>query len=382
MNWSQTWEVLASAILNDYVPFITLLFSLYTISGGIRIVGDLPAHPLTNTMFLLVGGVLASIVGTTGAAMILIRRGLLETNAERRHVKHTVVFFIFVVCNCGGCLLPTGDPPLLLGYLRGVDFFWTLRLFREWLFVNGTLVAVYFALDYCWYYPRESTPTSPAMKRACTLCAVRGLWPNGVLLLAAIASVAMFDPSKALPGTDWHPWLYLREAAQLSLVALSLALGDGHMRRANNFNYGAIIEVAVLFFGIFILYAAAAPSVGDRGAAAGNDRALAILLGQRILVVGARQCPNLRGILRNGEGVHGNGGLRPAVAGVGEPLLLALSLGSVFMGANTYIGNGPNFMVKSVAEKSGVAMPSFLGYMLYALLFLVPLWVLTTFLFL
>ncbi len=137
--------MLANAILSEYVPFIVLLFSLYTISGGIRIEGDLPAHPVTNTAFLAVGGLLASFIGTTGAAMLLIRP-LLETNRERKHVKHTVVFFTFIVCNCGGCLLPLGDPPLFLGYLMGVHFLWTLVLWKEWLFVNAALLAHLFPL--------------------------------------------------------------------------------------------------------------------------------------------------------------------------------------------------------------------------------------------
>jgi Na+/H+ antiporter NhaD/arsenite permease-like protein len=381
LNWSQTWEVLANAILNEYVPFIVLLFSLYTISGGIRIVGDLRAHPLTNTLFLLVGGVLASIVGTTGAAMILIR-ALLETNAERKHVKHTVVFFIFVVCNCGGCLLPTGDPPLLLGYLRGVDFLWTLRLFPEWLFVNGTLAAIYFALDYFWYYPRESKADVARDETRVHPLRVRGVWPNGVLLLAVIVSVAMLDPSKALPGTDWHPWLHLREAAELALVALSLALGDGHVRRANNFNYGAIIEVAVLFFGIFICMQPPLQVLAAEGPRLGITAPWQYFWASGSLSSVLDNAPTYVVFFETAKAFTENAGLSPAVAGVGERLLVAVSLGSVFMGANTYIGNGPNFMVKSVAEKSGVPMPSFFGYMLYSVCLLLPLWVLTTFLFL
>jgi Na+/H+ antiporter NhaD/arsenite permease-like protein len=358
-----------------------LLFSLYTISGGIRIVGDLPAHPRTNTLFLLVGGVLASIVGTTGAAMILIR-ALLETNAERKHVKHTVVFFIFVVCNCGGCLLPTGDPPLFLGYLLGVHFFWTLRLWPEWLFVNGVLAAVYFALDYFWYYPREARADVTRDETRIHPLRVRGLWPNGVLLVAVIVSVAMLGPSKALPGTDWHPWLYLREAAQLALVGLSLALGDSHMRRANNFSYGAIIEVAALFFGIFICMQPPLQVLAVEGPRLGLTAPWHYFWAAGSLSSVLDNAPTYVVFFETAKAFTENAGLSPAVAGVGQRLLVAVSLGAVFMGANTYIGNGPNFMVKSVAEKSGVRMPSFFGYMLYAAVFLLPLWLLTTYLFL
>ena len=380
LNWSQTGQVLADALLNEYVPFIVLLFSLYVISGGIRIAGDLPAHPRTNSLFLLLGGMLASIVGTTGAAMILIRP-LLETNAERKHVKHTVVFFIFVVCNCGGCLLPTGDPPLFLGYLMGVDFFWTLRLFPQWLFVNGVLVTVYFALDYFWYYPRESLADVVREEMRVHPLRIRGLWPNGLLLLATIVCVAMLDPSKVLPGTDWHPWLYLREAVQLGLVALSLAWGDGHLRRANRFDYGPIIEVAVLFFGIFICMQPPLQVLAVEGPRLGLTAPWHYFWASGCLSSVLDNAPTYVVFFETAKAFSQGAALSPAVAGVGARLLAALSLGSVFMGANTYLGNGPNFMVKSMAEKSGVPMPSFLGYMLYAAVFLAPLWVLTTWLF-
>ena len=161
--------VLANAMLAEYVPFIVLLFSLYTISGGIRIEGDLPAHSVTNTAFLAIGGLLASLIGTTGAAMLLIRP-LLETNRERKHVKHTVVFFIFIVCNCGGCLLPIGDPPLFLGYLLGVPFLWTLGLWKEWLFVNGCLLAIYFVWDHFLCYPHEAKSDIRATRRRSGHC--------------------------------------------------------------------------------------------------------------------------------------------------------------------------------------------------------------------
>ena len=149
-------HTLLHTVIAEYIPFIVLLFSLYTIGGGIRIAGDLPAHPLTNLAFLAVGALLASFIGTTGAAMLLVRP-LLETNRERKHVAHTMVFFIFIVCNCGGLLLPLGDPPLFLGYLNGVDFLWTLKLWKSWLFVNGMLLAVYFLWDHFYAYPRETS---------------------------------------------------------------------------------------------------------------------------------------------------------------------------------------------------------------------------------
>ncbi len=300
LNLTQTGEVLANAILSEYVPFIILLFSLYTISGGIRIEGDLPAHPVTNAAFLAVGGLLASFIGTTGAAMLLIRP-LLETNRERKHVKHTVIFFTFIVCNCGGCLLPLGDPPLFLGYLMGVPFLWTLVLWKEWLFVNAALLIIYLLWDRYWCYPREKAADIARDETRRHRLRFSGVWPNALLLLGVILSVGLLDPGKAVPGTDWHPWMYLREMVQLALVGLSLAVGAGHARRANRFNYAAIIEVAVLFFGIFICMQPALQILGVEGPKPGVDRAVAVLLGQRRPLVGARQRPDLRRLLRDGE---------------------------------------------------------------------------------
>ena len=376
-NFTETAEVFANAMLAEYIPFIVLLFSLYTISGGIRIVGDLQAHSLTNTMFLLVGGVLASVIGTTGAAMILIR-SLLETNAERKHVKHTVIFFIFVVCNCGGLLLPTGDPPLFLGYLMGVDFFWTLRFWPEWLFVNGSLAAIYFFIDHYWFYPHETKADVVRDETRVHPLRIRGVRLNGILLLAVVASVALLDPSKPIPGTDWHPWMYLREIVQLALVAVSLGLTNAHVRHSNKFNYGAIVEVAVLFFGIFICMQPPLQILGVKGSALGLSTPTHFFWSTGILSSFLDNAPTYVVFFQTAKTLGG----ALAVAGVAEPLLIAISLGAVFMGANTYIGNGPNFMVKAIAEKSRVRMPSFFGYMLYSTLILLPLFALTNWLFL
>ncbi|MEM1303389.1 MAG: sodium:proton antiporter, partial [Planctomycetota bacterium] len=241
--------ILGGAILNEFIPFIVLLFSLYTISGGIRIEGDLQANPMTNALFMAAGGILASFIGTTGAAMLLIRP-LLETNQARKHKVHTVLFFIFIVCNCGGCLLPIGDPPLFLGYLQGVDFFWTMGLWQEWMLCNGLLLLAYLLLDELWYYRQETATDITRDLRNFRALKVSGLAVNGPLLLGVVAAVAFLDPSKTVGG--WHPWLYFREVVQLSLVAASLVLGSKAVREANGFNYHAIQEVAALFSGIFI----------------------------------------------------------------------------------------------------------------------------------
>ncbi len=380
LNLSQTAEVFANAIFNEYVPFIVLLFSLYTISGGIRIEGDLPAHPMVNVAFLTVGAVLASLIGTTGAAMLLIRP-LLETNRERKNVKHTVVFFTFIVCNCGGLLLPLGDPPLFLGYLMGVPFLWTGVLWKEWFFVNAALLAIYLLCDVFWFYPHEPARNIARDETRRHRLRFGGVWPNALLLGGVIFSVALLDPGKAFPGTDWHPWMYLREIVQLGLVGLSL-LGNGHARRANRFNYAAIIEVAALFFGIFICMQPALQTLGVEGPNLGLTRPWQYFWAAGGLSSVLDNAPTYVVFFETARSLAPTPGLGPTIAGVQEKLLIAISLGSVFMGANTYIGNGPNFMVKSIAEKSGVAMPSFFGYVLYSLVILVPLFILTTFLFL
>lgn len=382
LNFAQTAAVLANAVLNEYVPFIILLFSLYTISGGIRIEGDLPAHPATNTAFLAIGGVLASLIGTTGAAMLLIRP-LLETNRERKHVQHTVIFFMFIVCNCGGCLLPLGDPPLFLGYLMGVPFLWTLVLWKEWLFVNAALLVIYFLWDRYWHYPREKAADTVRDETRRHRLRFSVVWPNAPLLVGVIVCVGLLDPSKAVPGTGWHPWMYLREATQLVLVGLSLAIGAGHARRSNRFNYGPMIEVAALFFGIFICMQPALQILAVEGPNLGLIQPWQYFWASGGLSSVLDNAPTYVVFFETAKSLpadlHLGGGL---VAGVEPLLLVAISLGSVFMGANTYIGNGPNFMVKAIAEKSGVAMPSFFGYMLYSIVILVPLFILVTFLFL
>ncbi|HTU26521.1 MAG TPA: sodium:proton antiporter, partial [Pirellulales bacterium] len=255
---------LAHTLVVEYVPFIVLLFSLYTISGGIRIAADLPAHPATNAALIATGGLLASFVGTTGAAMLLVRP-LVETNRQRRHVAHTIVFFIFIVCNCGGLLTPLGDPPLFLGYLAGVEFWFPLRLWKSWLLINGLLLAVYWAWDRFHAYPREAARDLAADESRVRSLRFAGLWPNGPLLVGIVLSVALLDPGQPVPGTDWHPWFYLREAVQLALVLVSLVAGSHHVRRSNAFDYVAIIEVAVLFIGIFISMQPALEILKQRG---------------------------------------------------------------------------------------------------------------------
>jgi Na+/H+ antiporter NhaD/arsenite permease-like protein len=373
--------VLANAVLQEFIPFIVLLFSLYTIAGGIRIHGDLRADPITNAAFMAVGGLLASFIGTTGAAMLLVRP-LLETNRQRKHVAHTIVFFIFIVCNCGGCLLPIGDPPLFLGYLQGVSFTWTLGLWREWAFVNGALLIVYSLYDEFFLYRRESIRNIERDMSRLRPVYTLGLRLNGPLLVGIVLAVALLDPTKTIPGTQWHPWMYSREIVQLALVAISLFFGPRRPRYENRFNYHAIIEVAALFFGIFICMQPALDILRANGAwlvERYNMGPTRFYWATGALSAVLDNAPTYLVFFQTAKGDA------PAIgptAGVPELILVAISLGAVFGGAMTYIGNGPNFMVKAIAEKSGVKMPSFFGYMVYSCLILLPILALNCWLFL
>ena len=374
-SWSTVGTVLVNAILAEYIPFIALLFALYVITGGVRIEGDLEATPTTNAAFLAVGAVLASFIGTTGAAMLLVRP-LLETNRERRHVAHTLVFFIFIVCNCGGLLLPIGDPPLFLGYLQGVDFLWTMSRWNEWLFTNGSLLVIYWLWDTLIAHPRETRADVVRDRLLTRSLRFSGLWPNLPLMAGVIAAVAFLDPSKPFPGTSWHPWIYLRETVLLGLVGLSLLLGSGEVRRKNAFTYGAILEVAALFIGIFICMQPALALLHVHGASLGLSSPQSYFWATGSLSAVLDNAPTYL-VFFEAAGIDPTDGL----TGEEARLLAAISLGAVFLGAMTYIGNGPNFMVKAIAEQAGVKMPSFFGYVMYSMGVLLPVFAVMAWLF-
>jgi len=345
----------------DYLSFIVLLGSLFVVSGGILATGDLEATPRTNTAFLAVGSVLASLIGTTGASVLLIRP-LLSTNQERTNVAHTVVFFIFIVSNTGGCLTPLGDPPLLLGYLRGVPFTWTLRLLPHWLVVNGLLLAVYCLWDRR-AHARE--PVAAVVRDRSVLRPIRVSGKRNIpLLLAVIASVA------ALPS----PY---REVVMLAVSAVSLAATPKGVHEANRFTFHAIAEVAALFAGIFLTMLPALQILHARGATLGLTTPRQFFWASGLLSSFLDNAPTYLTFLAVAQSLR----LPAEVVGVTHEILAAISAGAVFMGANTYIGNGPNFMVRAIAEERGVRMPSFGGYMLYSGAVLIPCFVLVTLVF-
>jgi Na+/H+ antiporter NhaD/arsenite permease-like protein len=352
-------EALGHAVL-EYAAFLSLLGALYAISGGILVEGDFAATPRVNTALLALGVLLANVVGTTGAAMLLVRP-LLRVNARRRHVAHTGVFFIFTVCNTGGLLTPLADPPLFLGYLEGVPFLWTLRLLPVWAAVNLLLLAIYYAWDRRLARSEEASALRPASTPPAPL-RVRGAW-NLVLLAAVVAVVAFGVPT---------PW---REAALVGLAALSVARTPRSLHAGNGFTWGPIVEVAILFAGIFVAMVPATEILRARAGSLGISTPRGFFFATGGLSGLLDNAPTYVAMLSVAKGL----GLANEVVGIPHAVLSAISLGAVLMGANTYLGNGPNFMVKAIAESRGVAMPSFGGYLRYALVVLVPIWVLLAF---
>jgi Na+/H+ antiporter NhaD/arsenite permease-like protein len=342
----------------EYASFIILLAGLYVIAGGILLRGDLQATPLVNTGFLALGALLASFVGTTGASMLLIRP-LLQTNRERHRTRHTVIFFIFLVSNIGGMLTPLGDPPLFLGYLQGVPFVWTFRLWPPWLVMVAVLLAAYFVWDTV-QYTREPLAALRRDRTEVQPLRVHG-GLNGAGLLGVVLAVAFL-------GAPW------REVVIVGLVAVSLWRTPTRIRRANGFTSYPIVEVAVLFFGIFLTMLPALELLRLRGSELGVRAPWQFFWASGLLSSFLDNAPTYLTFLALGQGLH----LADEVVGVPHAILTAISVGAVAMGANTYIGNAPNFMVKSIAEEAGVKMPSFFGYMLYSGGILLPLFALVT----
>ena len=378
---------LVHTLLAEYVPFILLLTALFTATGGIYVRGNLHGTPALNTAILALGAVLASVMGTTGASMLLIRP-LLRANDNRQHAVHVVVFFILIVSNAGGSLTPLGDPPLFLGFLKGVDFFWTLKhLLPETLFLVGTLLTLFYLID-LWYYRREGvlsadpTPDDPRL-------GVDGV-VNFLPLLAIVGLVLTSGTWKpgiefSVMGTVVGLEQGVRDVALVGVTLASLALTPKAVRAANQFSWLPMKEVAKLFAGIFLtmIPVLAMLKAGESGAFAAVARAVTGTDGQPVPWAYFWGSGLLSSFLDNAPTylVFFNlaGGDPQALMTTLAPTLAAISAGSVFMGANTYIGNAPNFMVKAIAEERGVRMPSFFGYMAWSCSILLPLFLLMTF---
>jgi Na+/H+ antiporter NhaD/arsenite permease-like protein len=383
---------LVHTLIAEYIPFLILLLALFTVAGGIFIRGNLHGSPGLNTALLGVGTLLASVMGTTGAAMLLIRP-LIRANDNRKHKVHVIVFFIFLVGNIGGSLTPLGDPPLFLGFLKGVDFFWTAKaMLLPMLVASGILLAVFYAVDYYYYHhgreEREARFDPTPDTRRMSIEGGLNVW----LLVAIVGCVLMsgiWKPGIAINvfGTPLELQNAVRDVLLLVITFASWRLTARSVREGNAYSWGPILEVAKLFAGIFVTIVPAIAILR-----AGTHGALAPLV---TLVSGADGRPDnamyfwltggLSSFLDNAPTylVFFNlaGGDAKVLMTTLSGTLLAISAGSVFMGANTYIGNAPNFMIKAIAEERGIRMPSFFGYMAWSVCFLLPLFALLTILF-
>ena len=375
------------ALLAEYIPFIVLLTALFAVAGGIFVRGNLHGSPGLNTGLLAIGAVLASFMGTTGASMLLIRP-LIRANDNRKHQVHVVVFFIFIVSNAGGSLTPLGDPPLFLGFLKGVDFFWTVtHLWGHALFLIGALLVLFYAIDW-WFYnrreeivPQDPTPDTPRLGFdggfnfallgvVVLLVLMSGLWKSSVVFNIAGTEVG-------LPGV-------LRDVGLIIVTLVSLKLTPSSVHESNQFNWGPMLEVAKLFAAIFltIIPVIAMLKAGVNGPFGAVVRAVTNADGSPNPAMYFWATGVLSSFLDNAPTYlvffNTAGGDPKVLMTAMAPILVAISAGAVFMGANTYIGNAPNLMVKAIAEDRGVRMPSFFGYMFWSVGILLPLFALMT----
>ncbi len=377
-------------MLAEYFSFIVLLSTLYVVAGGILVTGNLRGTPLVNGAILAFGTLIASVVGTTGAAMILIRP-LIRANAARLHNVHVIVFFIFLVANIGGALSPLGDPPLFVGYLHGVDFFWTTRhLIAETALVAGLVFAVFVLLD-LWFYRKDRLvttvgetppPINLRVSGSINLLLIAGI-------IAAILGSAVWRPgiSFDIYGTSLELQNLVRDGVLILIAILSLILTPNEHREANDYSWDPIKEVAILFAGIFtcIIPVLAAFDAGKEGpfswllaavtARDGSPHAIAYFWLTGVLSAFLDNAPTYLVFFELA------GGNAAELMGPLAPTLKAISMGAVFMGALTYIGNAPNFMIYTIAAGHGIRMPSFFGYMAWSAAVLLPVFVLLTFLF-
>ncbi len=391
-------ERVVHQMLYDYVPFITLLCALFVVTGGICRSGYIAPKPTTNTAILAIGFVLASFIGTTGAAMLLVRM-LIDINRTRRNKIHTMLFFTAIVANCGGVLSPLGDPPLFLLYLRGVEFAWFLKLLPQWLFAGSVLLVMYYIADNH-YYKNEQKLERLLRSRAARSGEVPDSVKEGaeehhkaefkgainvLYLLIVIFAVAFINPGQIPSIGEEDAPLYMRFLREIVLVGvtlLSLLTTKRSVRAANHFTWAPIVEVAVLFIGIFSTMTPAMIYLNSNAASLGLVSPWQFFYSTGLLSSFLDNAPTAVAFYTIATGLPIAEGVA-TVAGIPEILMKSIALGAVFFGSMTYIGNGPNFMIKSIAEENGIAMPSFFGYIFkFSLIYLLPVYVLTQLFFL
>ena len=368
---------LIHTMLFDYVPFLILLGALFTITGGIHLSGDIAAKPKVNTLFLGIGAIIASLMGTTGAAMLLIRP-VIQTNKERSFKVHTILFFIGIVANCGGLLTPLGDPPLFMMYLRGAPFTWFFHLAPEWFVTNILLLIIYFFVD-IYYYKKE--PASAITRDESNIRPIKIEGKRNFIFLIGVVLAVAFLNEQYLSFVNINPYFkFIREAVIILMAYLSMQFTPKLLRTSNNFTWHPIEEVAYLFLGIFVTMVPCLLYLESNAKQLGVETVSQFYYYTGLLSSFLDNTPTAVTFhsLALGLGIT-EGTL---VAGIPEILLKAISTAAVFFGSMTYIGNGPNFMVKAVAEENNIKMPDFFSYMFkFSLIVLLPIFILVELLF-
>ena len=386
----QAFEKVLECIVDDYLTFIILLFGLFCVSGNITLEGDLAGSPRINVGLLLIGTMLSSWIGTTGASMLMVRP-IIKMNAWRKRRSHIMVFFIFLISNIGGCLTPIGDPPLLMGFMRGVPFFWSLHLFPVLLFNVVILLTIFYFLDRRAYRKDIAEGLKPDISKPGTEVHILGLH-NLIFLAMIVAAVilsgtlpgmaAFQDAEGAVRGIHLFGEVTLTYPALIEVVIilvaafLSFKTTSVEIRRKNHFTWGAIQEVAVLFVGIFITMQPALMILKANGASLGLNKPFEMFWATGCLSSFLDNTPTYLVFLTTAGALGFTEGMPTILGTVPVAMLEAISGGAVFMGANTYIGNAPNFMVKSISDENGIRMPSFFGYLLWSVTFLIPVFLL------
>ncbi len=376
-------------ILGDYISFIVLLFGLFCVAGNIRIRGTLAGTPKINVLLLLIGTLLSSWVGTTGASMLLIRP-VIRANSWRKRKVHTMVFFIFLVSNIGGCLTPVGDPPLLMGFMHGVPFTWSFHLLPVFLLNVVLLLALYFIIDSRAYKKDLSDGAKPKASEKTEKIGLEGAH-NLIFLLCIVGAVilsgslaninAFFGNGIKIEGEVTLTFATMIEMAIILLSAfLSFKTTKKEVRTANNFSWGAIQEVAVLFIGIFITMIPALLILSARGSELGITKNWQMFWATGALSSFLDNTPTYLVFFETAVSLHATNEAIGSVM-IPQTMLMAISCGAVFMGANTYIGNAPNFMIKSIAEENNIKMPSFFGYLFWSVCCLIPVFLIDTLIF-
>ena len=388
-------EMVLDCIFNDYLTFIVLLFGLYCVSGNITFAGDLAGSPWVNVFLLAVGTLLSSCIGTTGSSMLMVRP-VISMNSWRKRKAHIMIFFIFLVSNIGGCLTPVGDPPLLMGFMRGVNFFWSLHLFPVLLLNMAVLLVLFYHIDKRAYRADIAEGREPNIRVPHTTLEVGGkhnviflvMIVAGVILSGMLPKLSIFQDAQGnalgipLPAGVVFPWPSLIECVIILLAAfLSFKTTPQEVRRKNHFTWGAIKEVAMLFVGIFLTMQPALRLLKQLGPEMGINTPAQMFWAAGALSSFLDNTPTYLVFLTTAGTLGFTSGIVTSLGTVPVQMLMAISCGAVFMGANSYIGNAPNFMVKALSDENGIRMPSFFGYMKWSIGILIPVFLLDTLIF-